>query len=227
MNENEIQRFFNEAAIRLRQAGFQTGAASKARLPVLWNGQPLCEVNREGILYWSAEADSVEIQQAKEAVHGIVGTVSEYMRLMEAAPPLKAEGLDGDYRLLADFNGAVLAGHPTQYGVQFVTWDWSYSHTGVCQGYYYGEDYTAAKQGFATRSYLVDHHRLFSDEQLAEVYRSIQETLDTAYPITEERRKSLENVANQIEYAVADLDGLLERSNQRALEAGLHQGQTM
>ncbi len=114
MKQNENQCFFEEAAIRLHQADFQTGEVSKDMLPVMWNGQPFCEVNREGIVYRSGEADSAEIQQAKEAAHGIV---SEYMHLMETAPPLKAEGLDGDYRLLADFNGTVLAGHPTQYGV--------------------------------------------------------------------------------------------------------------
>ena len=42
---------------------------------------------------------------------------------MEAAPKLTASGLTGDYRLLADFNDVVLAGHPTQYGVQFITWE--------------------------------------------------------------------------------------------------------
>jgi len=50
------------------------------------------------------------------------------MIAMEAAPQLKASGLDGDYRILADFGGTVLAGAPSKYGVQFVTWDWDY-HT--------------------------------------------------------------------------------------------------
>ena len=39
--------------------------------------------------------------------------------------------LTGDYRLLADFNGAVLAAHPTRLGAQFVTWDWSFDRTGL------------------------------------------------------------------------------------------------
>ena len=50
------------------------------------------------------------------------------MTAMEAAPQLKASGLDGDYRNLADFGGTVLAGASSKYGVQFVTWDWDY-HT--------------------------------------------------------------------------------------------------
>ena len=33
---------------------------------------------------------------------------------MEAAPQLKASGLDGDYRILADFGGTVLAGTSEQ-----------------------------------------------------------------------------------------------------------------
>ena len=47
---------------------------------------------------------------------------SEYMAILETAPRLKASGLDGDYRILANFGSAVLAGHPTERGGQFVTW---------------------------------------------------------------------------------------------------------
>ena len=43
----------------------------------------------------------------------IAATTAEYMKLMEKAPILKADGLDETYKLLADFNCAVLAGHPT------------------------------------------------------------------------------------------------------------------
>ena len=53
----------------------------------------------------------------------------EYMTAMEAAPQLKASGLDGDHRILADFGGTVLAGNPSKYSVQFVTWDWNYDRT--------------------------------------------------------------------------------------------------
>lgn len=42
---------------------------------------------------------------------------------MGKAPDLKADGLGEPYKLLADFNGAVLAGHPSEYGVQFVNWE--------------------------------------------------------------------------------------------------------
>ena len=55
--------------------------------------------------------------------------VSEQLTAMEAAPQLKASGLDGDHRILADFGGTVLAGNPSKYSVQFVTWEWNYDRT--------------------------------------------------------------------------------------------------
>ena len=106
--------------------------------------------------------------------------------------------------------------------MQFITWDWSYDKTGVTQGHDYGpggaDSYTAAKQDFAVRSGLIHDSALFEPEQLAEVYRSIHETLESGYPITEERRKLLESAAEQIERTVLDLVERVEQSNQKELE---------
>ena len=63
---------------------------------------------------------------------------------MERVPQIKAAGLSEDYRLLADFNGAVLAGHRTERDVQFVTWLWDYDRTGVTLGHYFGDEYQGA-----------------------------------------------------------------------------------
>ena len=56
---------------------------------------------------------------------------------MEMAPFLKADGLEDGYKVLADFNDIVLAGIQSKYGVQFVTWDWSFDRKGVSHGHYY------------------------------------------------------------------------------------------
>jgi len=87
---------------------------------------------------------------------------------------------------------------------------------------YYGpggaDSYIAAKQDFAVRSGLVRDGALFAPEQLTEIYRSIHETLDSEYPITEERRKLLESAAGQIERTIPDLAERVELSNQKELE---------
>ncbi len=59
-----------------------------------------------------------------------------------------------------------------------------------------------------------------------EVYRSIHETLDSG-GITEEREKILKSAAEQIEYAVPDLDERVYQSNVKELEYGSQQGQRM
>ena len=46
--------------------------------------------------------------------------------------------------VLADFGDAVLAGHPSERGVQFVTWEWDFDREGVHHGHYFQDDYDAA-----------------------------------------------------------------------------------
>ncbi len=95
----------------------------------------------------------------------------------------------------------------------------------MVHGHYYdgGDRYESAKLDFACRAGLVQESRQFSNEQLAEVCRCVCETLDSEYPITDQRRKILEQVAEQIEGSVEDLDELVGQSNQRELEAAEQQ----
>lgn len=103
------------------------------------------------------------------------------MRQTEAAPLLLADGLSGDYRILAEHNVTLLAGHQTQYGVEFVTWDRLQDGT-LWQGHYFniGEGSAAAKRDFAARSGLIPVNTLFTNEQLAVIYDAAQNmtTLD-------------------------------------------------
>ena len=97
--------------------------------------------------------------------------------------------------------------------MEFVTWEWVQNHTTLWQGHYYGDSYAAAKRDFVTRSGLLPQEHLFSDQQLTEMYRCIHETLESGYPITEEREKLLTGAAEQIEAAVPNLEELVQRSN--------------
>lgn len=141
----------------------------------------------------------------------------EYMALMESASCIRASGLEGDYRALAEFNNVILAGHQTRYGMEFVTWEWVQNHTSLWQGHYYGDSYDAAKLDFVTRAGLVSQDRLLSPEQLVEVYRSVHETLESEYPLTREREQLLKEVAAQIERTIPNLDELVQKSNDTEL----------
>ena len=129
-------RYLREAAIVLAKEGFQLDEVHTDRLCILLDGAPLCEVTENGgITYRNEDINEPERVAAKDMVYEIVRNTAEYMRQMETAPFLKADGLEDGYKVLADFNGTVLAGVQSKHGVHFVTWDWAYGHTGVRCGF--------------------------------------------------------------------------------------------
>ena len=225
MTTEEKNRYFKELALNLRQEGFTADQTEEELLSVALDGRQLClATDSGGVRYWREHIDSEARSAALDRVTTIVKTTAEYMGQMETAPQLTVGRLKGDFRLLADFNDTVLAGHPTKYGMQFITWDRTNNRTSLNQGNYYGpyvgiDSYTAAKQDFATRSGLIPRSALFTPEQLTEVYRSIHETLDSEHPITEDRQKCLQSVAEQIERSVPDLEERVSLSNQKELDA--------
>ena len=171
--------YLREAAIVLAKEGFQLDEVHTDRLCILLDGSPLCEVTESGgVAYRNEDIDEPERIAAKDMVYEIVRNTAEYMRQMEMAPFLKADGLEDGYKVLADFNGTVLAGVQSKHGVHFVTWDWAYGHTGVCHGHYFMENYAGAKQDFTIRSGLIQKERLFTPEQMTEIYRCCADSVD-------------------------------------------------
>ena len=200
MNTDEKTRYFRELTLNLRHEGFTVRPETEnGLLSVELDDQCLCQVTETGGVRYRKEDVANDIRsEALDKVADTARTTAEYMRQLETAPLLTANGLVGNYRLLAEFSNVVLTGHPTSYGVQFVTWERVQNRTALHQGDYYGpgsgmDSYTAAKRDFVTRSGLVSRSALFTPEQLAEIYRSIHETLENAYPITDDRRKLLES----------------------------------
>ena len=210
MNDRNTEQqihYLEEICVRLHRAGFETQPLEDSQMPVYWNGVPLCRITGKGSVFYRRE--DVGTPQTKEALRqaeDIATQTMEYMTAMEAAPQLKASGLEGDYRILADFNGTVLAGMHSKHGVQFVTWDWDYDRTGVSHGHYFMENYDEAKQDFATRSGLVRKEQLFSPEQMTEIYRCCADSVDgDFFDLTAEQEKVIRSVQQQIEDCVLNV----------------------
>ena len=220
-------RYLEETAIRLRQNGFMVEPIEDHHLPVCWEKGRLCRISGRGsVLYRQENVDSVRTQDALQSVIDTAKMTSEYMAILETAPRLKASGLDGDYRILADFGGTVLAGSPSKYGVQFVTWDWDYDRTGVSHGHYFMENYDGAKQDFATRSGLIQKEQLFSPEQLTEIFRCCADSVDEDFfELTDTQEEMIRGIQQQIRVCVPDLDERV-RQQEEALERA-SQEQTM
>ena len=220
-------RFLEETAIRLRQNGFTVEPIEDHHLPVCWEKGRLCRITGKGsVFYRRQDVDTPQAEDALYRVEDIAAKTLEYMTAMEAAPQLKASGLDGDYRILADFGGTVLAGTPSKHGVQFVTWNWDYDRTGVSHGHYFTENYDGAKQDFATRSGLIQTEQLFSPEQLTEIYRCCADSVDGEFfALTDKQEEVIHSVQQQIEVCVPDLNERI-RQQEEALER-VSQEQTM
>ena len=220
-NETTQLRFLEETATRLRQNGFTVEPIEDHHLPVCWEKGRLCRISGRGsVLYRQECVDSVRTQDALRSVIDTAKTTSEYMAILETAPLLKAGGLTGDYRVLADFGSAVLAGHPSERGVQFVTWEWDFDREGVHHGHYFQDDYDAAKRDFTVRSGLVQKDALFEPEQLAEIYRALRFVREQDESLSFGRDRELAELMEQV-------GGLLPTDVLRQRDAPEQSGMTM
>ena len=220
-NETTQLRYLEETATRLRQNGFTVEPIEDHHLPVCWEKGRLCRISGKGsVLYRQECVDSVRAQDALQTVIDTAKMTTEYMAILEYAPQLKATDLTGDYRILADFGDAVLAGHPTERGVQFVTWEWDFDRKGVHQGHYFQDDYEAAKRDFTVRSGLVQKDALFEPEQLAEIYRALRFVREQDETISFGRDRELVELMEQV-------GGLLPADALRQRDAPEQSGMTM
>ena len=199
MSIDERNRYFQELSRNLRHEGLIVKPETEeGLLPVELDGQRLClALDTGAVRYWKEDVADDHRSAVLNRVTDVAKITAEY--------------------------DTVLAGHPSKYGVQFITWEWVQDHTALYQGNYYGpeggtDSYAAAKRSFAVRSSLIPRSALFTPEQLTEVYRCIHETLESRYPITDERKKCLESAAEQIERGVPDLDERVGLSNDKELE---------
>ena len=198
-NETAQLRFLEETAIRLRQNGFTVEPIEDHHLPVCWEKERLCRISGRGSMLYRQEC--VDVPGAQDALQAVIDTAkmtSEYMAILETAPLLKASGLTGDYRVLADFGSAVLAGHPSEHGVRFVTWEWDWDREGVHHGHYFQNGYEEAKHDFVRRSGLLPKEALFEPEQLDEIHRALAFVCEQDEDLSIGREKEIKTIMEQI-----------------------------
>ena len=192
-------RYLEELKISLVHAGFEPERIEDQHLPIRWEDHYLCRISGRGsVLYRQENVDSIRAQDALQTVIDIAKMTSEYMAILETAPRLKASGLAGDYRVLADFGDAVLAGHPTERGVQFVTWEWDWDYKGVHHGHYFQNGYEEAKHDFVRRGGLLPKEVLFEPEQLDEIHRALAFVCEQDEGLSIGRKKEIKAIMEQL-----------------------------
>ena len=210
-------KYLTEVGHRLRRAGFEAGPEYSGLLPIKKDAHQLCTINMHGGV--SYDPDFVRRNGQEDALdqaRQIATDTLTYMRQMASAPLLTADGLSGDYRVLAEFDNVVLAGHEREggYGVEFITWERIQNGTGLWQGNYYENNYAAAKQNFATRSGLIPPDLLFTPEQMAVIFDAAQNMTAEGFVSNPKQEKLLEQVMEQIEEVVPEVIDLANELTQ-------------
>ena len=210
-------KYLSEVGRRLRREGFTVQPEYAGLLPIEKDAHQICNVNVHGNV--SYDPDQVRrngLEDALDQVRCIADETLTYTKQMAIAPPLAANGLSGDYRLLAEFDNIVLAGHEREggYGVEFITWERIQNGTELWQGHYYGNDYAAAKQDFATRSGLLPSELLFTQEQLAVIFDAAQNMTTLGLVSNPEQEKFLEQIMEQVEEVVPQVIDLANELTQ-------------
>ena len=202
MNEKltpQKERFLQELERKLLRKELDAKLMEDGLLHVGWNEHPLCSVDGNGtVRFRPADITGSEVDRKLRTVTQVAAQVKEYMQIFERAPALKVAGLDENYKVLADFGDAVLAGRSCETGAKFVTWSWDFARKGVHAGHYFMENYEAAKQDFAARAGLVNEQRLFSDEQIAVIKNACEFALEDNTTLSYAEEKQLGSVQVQI-----------------------------
>lgn len=218
------EKYFSELSRRLREKGIETTLSDTQKLDVLLRGRSILYVSPGNDIFLLPAGSKNE--EANELYHQVAVTADDvygYVEAIENAPLLRAPGLQEEFRLLADFGGAVLAGQERENGLgyQFVTWVWTYERQGLCHGHYFEDDFQSAKQDFAVRSGLISNAQLFSPAQLTELYRATDFLLEEGPELEEKQLKAIQEARTKIEYVVPELQSRLEQTQEQGQQMNM------
>ena len=156
------------------------------------DGIPLCRIKYNGQFLSNADQNLSDEYRSKLAdIQDEISAVREYVRLYEHAPQMKAADVS-DYRQLASFGDTVLAAtYSEKNGFMFCTWKQNESGDSVFWGDY-SPNYEYVKEAFAVRSGLVNKHRLFSENESADLCRCVDFAKGNCETLTYEQEQRLD-----------------------------------
>ena len=211
--DNFGRKYFSETSLRIQYEGFTVYEEKDGLLPVQWAGHRVCNVNGNGgIIYDPEQIRKTGLEDALDRVREVVGDTLAHMRHMETVPPLLADGLSGDYRLLAKYSGTVL-------GTSDKIWG-TIRHMGPVAGRDAVAGTLFQSRRRVRRSQAGLYHPLlpavllFTREQLAVIFDAAQNMAALDLVSNPEQGKLLEGIVRQIEEVVPQVIDLANELTQ-------------
>ena len=168
---------------------------------IFYQNSPVCAQNGRGILRYEPQWHKrPDIYAKYRAIEDEMITIREYVKLYENSPQMPFPSIE-DYRMFGEMGDVVFgAKYSDNFGFTFSSWYQDKEHVSVTLGNYSG-DYESSKEAFAVRARLIDKHRLFSEEESANLYRCIEYVREQSEDLTFEQDKQLRELAEKIVYA--------------------------
>ena len=173
-------------------------------LSIEYGGFALGFQDTNGALNYTRDLLNAEANEKLDEVIDLHRKIKEYTTKFLEAPELPFEDVK-EYRLLAEYGDTILAANNTEQGFMFCTWEQDKKHNYVTRGDY-TTDYDYAKRSFATRSGLVNKHRLFSLEEATNIYKSIQYAKDNCETLDYEQEQQLKGLLDKLRFGYEQLE---------------------
>lgn len=158
----------------------------------------------DGVLHYTRDMLNSEANEKLDEVIDLHRKIKEYTSKYLNAPHLPFDDVK-EYRLLAEYGDTILAANNTEQGFMFCTWEQDKKHSYVTRGDY-TTDYDYAKRSFATRSGLVDKHRLFSLEEATNIYKCIQYAKDNCETLDYDQEQQLKGLLDNLKFGYEQLE---------------------
>lgn len=173
-------------------------------LSIEYGGFVLGFQDTNGVLNYTRDLLNSEANEKLDEVINLHRKVKEYTTKFLEAPELPFEDVK-EYRLLAEYGDTILAANHTEQGFMFCTWEQDKKHNYVTRGDY-TTDYEYAKKSFATRSGLIDKHRVFSLEEASNIYKCIQYAKDNCETLDYEQEQQLKGLLDKLRFGYEQLE---------------------
>ena len=165
---------------------------------IYYGNRPVCAQNSQGILRYEQEwHKEQEIHDKYGEIEDEMIVIREYVKLYERSPQMPFPSIK-DYRMFGEMGDVVFgAKYSDNFGFTFSSWYQDREHLSVTLGNYSG-DYESSKEAFATRARLVDIHKLFTEEEAANLYRCIDYVRVHSEDLTFEQDEQLRDLTDKL-----------------------------
>ena len=206
-----IEKYLQQVHRKLIEQGITNSKLRETCIDIYDGETEIFKIDRKGGMFYSSDNRfKTVVDKLHKKIQPIVCDVDEYLRAMDNGTELKARDFDMPYLKLAEYNGVVLAGTEHSNG-SFEYATWSNKNNSLYHGNY-TTDYRGAREDFVTRSGLMNRNLLFNKNEMVEIYRCIEDTLNNEYEMTDKQRDMLEDIQTRIKQDVPGFDELLKEA---------------